>query len=139
MRIILIMKRTEIICDTAERDGFTDVTDRIGEWAAAQDGSGLLHLFLPHTTAGLVISDRMDTVTSDVKMCFSRIFPEHDAYVHRSPNSDAHIKSVVCGCQLIVPVENGRMLLGQWQRIFVVEGDGPKSGRRIICTYSCGQ
>lgn len=128
------MKRTEIRCDTIDRDGFTDVTQAVEAWVGGP-ASGLLHLFLPHTTAALVISDRMDTVTTDVKTCFSRLFPREDAYVHRSPNSDAHIKSVVCGCELTIPVEKGRLMLGEWQRIFVVEGDGPKPGRKIICTY----
>lgn len=128
------MKRTELICQTLERDSFTDITDRINRWLAAEREEGLVHLFLPHTTAGLIISDKMDTVITDTRMIMARLFPEKESYVHAWPNSDAHIKSTLCGCQLTIPVAEGRMLLGKWQRVYVMEGDGPKMCRKVICT-----
>lgn len=129
------MRRTELICETLERDSFTDITDRINRWLAAEGAEGMIHLFLPHTTAALIISDKMDTVTRDTRMIMARLFPEKDAYIHAWPNSDAHIKSALCGCQLTIPVAEGRMLLGKWQRVYVMEGDGPKKRRKVICTF----
>lgn len=128
-------KRTVIEVQSDARTGFYDATEAIAAWASGQKGS-LLHLFLPHTTAPLVISDKMDTVSRDVDMLLGTIFPEKGSYVHRSPNSDAHAKSVVCGCELTIPLEEGRLLLGEWQRVFVVEGDGPGKTRKIICTIT---
>ncbi|MCC8025818.1 MAG: secondary thiamine-phosphate synthase enzyme YjbQ [Clostridium sp.] len=129
------MKRTELICETLDRDSFTDITDPVNRWLSRDKADGLVHLFLPHTTAALVISDRMDTVTKDTRMIFARLFPQKDAYVHAWPNSDAHIKSTLCGCQVTIPVAQGRMLLGKWQRVYVAEGDGPKLHRKVICTF----
>ena len=128
------MKRTELICETLERDSFTDITDRVNRWLEGQAAEGLVHLFLPHTTAGLVVSDKMDTVISDTRMIFGRLFPRQDNYVHAWPNSDAHIKSALCGCEITIPVAEGRMLLGKWQRVYIAEGDGPKLNRKVICT-----
>ncbi|WED23439.1 secondary thiamine-phosphate synthase enzyme YjbQ [Vibrio sp. JC009] len=130
-----MLKRTELSCATLGRDGFTDITEQVSAFIHDESGEAIVQLFLPHTTAGLVISDKMDTVTKDTQMIFSRLFPEKDDYVHRSPNSDAHVKSVLCGCELTVPVKDGELLLGEWQRIFVVEGDGPKENRKVICSY----
>lgn len=129
------MKRTELICETLERDGFTDITERINRWLSGEKAEGLVHLFVPHTTAALVISDKMDTVTADTRMIFARLFPQRDKYIHAWPNSDAHIRSTLCGCQVTVPVAEGRMLLGKWQRVYLAEGDGPKPRRRVICTF----
>lgn len=125
--------RITIEMTTDAREGFYDVTDLIAEQIKDQEGN-LLHIFLPHTTAALVLSDKMDTVSTDIGMLLGRIFPEKDQYVHRSPNSDAHAKSAVCGCELTIPMESGRLLLGDWQKIFVLEGDGPSKCRKLICT-----
>lgn len=136
IRIIKIMKRNKIICSTTARESLNDITKQIEEAVEKETGIGMLHLFLPHTTAGLVISDKMETVSHDVNLLFSELFPvTHQGYKHRSANSDAHIKSVVCGNQLTIPVEDGRLLLGDWQHVFIIEGDGPKNNRAIICTY----
>ena len=70
-------KRTVIEVQSDARTGFYDATEAIAAWASGQKGS-LLHLFLPHTTAALVISDKMDTVSRDVDMLLGTIFRKRD-------------------------------------------------------------
>jgi secondary thiamine-phosphate synthase enzyme len=127
------MKRIELNIKTIDRSGFYDITDEVTK--ILDDECSLINLFLPHTTAALIISDKVPQVNVDTNTIFSRIFPLTDPeYTHRSPNSDAHIKNIVCGVELTIPVQECKLFIGEWQRIFLAEGDGPKDSRKVICT-----
>ncbi len=89
---------------------------------------GTLLLYVPHTTAGVLINEGYDPdVMRDLEMALQRAVPDHGGYRHGEGNSPAHIKSVVTGQQVLVPVEGGRLCLGQWQEIFFAEFDGPRN------------
>lgn len=99
--------------------------------------SGLLNIYLPHTTAGLVINENADpSVSADLEKAFSSMVPPVN-FSHMEGNSPAHILSSLTGCSLVVPVENGKLLLGTWQGIFLAEFDGPRQ-RKVRLTFIKG-
>ena len=100
---------------------------------------GLLHLFLQHTSAGLAINENADPdVRGDLQRHFEVLAPRNAAhYRHVLEGPDdmpAHIKSVLTGCQLTVPVSNGQLALGTWQGIYLCEFRDRAGARRIVAT-----
>lgn len=101
--------------------------------------AGLLHLFLKHTSAGLCLNENADpTVLRDFESTFNRLIPENQPfYTHTSEGSDdmpAHIKSVVSGTSLTIPVTSKRLNLGTWQGIYLCEYRNHGGRRRVVVT-----
>ena len=96
---------------------------------------GVCHLFIQHTTCGLTINENADPdVQSDMLGFLRKLIPQYEpAFRHFEHNSDAHIKSSLLGSSVTVPFENGRLLLGRWQAIYLCEFDGPRE-RQVIIT-----
>jgi secondary thiamine-phosphate synthase enzyme len=113
---------------TRQRVEFVEVTPQIAQWLRGQDfTSGVLSLFVPHTTAGITINEHADPdVVADLTRELNKVIPFDDHYRHREGNSAAHIKSSLVGCSIQVLVENGELVLGTWQGIFFAEFDGPR-------------
>lgn len=118
--------QTTLTVETRGR-GFTDVTADVVRWVAAQGlHAGLLTLFLPHTSASLLIQENADPdVLADLERFFARLAPDDPAlYRHTSEGKDdmpAHIRSSLTQTQLAVPVRDGRLALGTWQAVYLVE------------------
>jgi secondary thiamine-phosphate synthase enzyme len=113
---------------TVRRTQLVDVTDLV-EKAVAKAGvaSGLCHVFVPHTTAGVIINEHFDPdVATDLEGVFERLVPRSGPYRHAEGNSDSHAKAVLMGASQVIFVENGKLVLGQWQGIFLCEFDGPR-------------
>ncbi len=92
--------------------------------------SGVCHLYVPHTTAGLTINENDDpAVSRDIEAALDRLVPRSGDYKHREGNADAHIKSTLTGVSQRVFIEDGRLGLGRWQAIFFCEFDGPRDRR----------
>lgn len=113
-----------------------DITPSIA--AAIQEAgasSGLVHIYVPHTTAGVTINENADPdVIHDVLKGLDVAVPHRQGfYRHSEGNSAAHIKSSMMGCAATVPIVDGRMALGTWQSVFFCEFDGPRT-RRVIVT-----
>ena len=90
--------------------------------------SGLCLLFNPHTTSGLTINEGADPdVREDIISGIQRIVPMLSQYQHLEGNSPSHIMASLMGCSLTLFIENNRLVLGQWQKIFFCEFDGPRS------------
>lgn len=88
---------------------------------------GLCYLFTPHTTAGLAVNEGADPdVAQDVSEQLSRLLPQFGPYHHVEGNADAHVKSVLVGPFLLLPVAEGQLALGRWQSVFFCEFDGPR-------------
>jgi secondary thiamine-phosphate synthase enzyme len=114
---------------TGKRFEFLDITARV-EAAVKKSGisSGVCHVFIPHTTAGVTINENADPhVIQDIIKELDKIVPLDDNYAHAEGNSAAHIKSSLMGCDQQVLIEDGRLLLGTWQSLFFCEFDGPRS------------
>ncbi|MEE9259014.1 MAG: secondary thiamine-phosphate synthase enzyme YjbQ [Nitrospinaceae bacterium] len=118
--------------------GLYNVSREIESWVSRQSiRTGLLTLFIPHTSASLVIQENADPdVLRDLNEFFSRVVPEGDpSYRHRSEGPDdmpAHIRSALTQTQISIPVENGKPVLGIWQDIYLFEHRSSPQTRNII-------
>ena len=95
---------------TGRRTQLVDVTDLV-EKAVAKAGvaSGLCHVFVPHTTAGVIINEHFDPdVATDLEGVFERLVPRAGAYRHAEGNSDSHAKAVLTGASQMIFVEDGK-------------------------------
>ena len=113
---------------TRQQVEFVEVTSQVRQWLRGQHiASGVLTLFVPHTTAGIIINENDDPdVVADLTKELNKVIPFDDNYRHREGNSAAHIKSSIVGCSIQVLVEHGDLILGTWQGIFFAEFDGPR-------------
>jgi secondary thiamine-phosphate synthase enzyme len=112
------------------------VTDAVPELSTVR--VGWLHVFLQHTSASLSINENADPdVREDLESSLNAIAPEDFPYVHTCEGPDdmpAHVKASLLGCSLTIPVENGRLLLGTWQGIYLCEHRNHGGPRRVILT-----
>jgi len=114
---------------TSRRTELKDVTAAI-ETAVRESGrvAGIVHLYVPHTTAGVLINEGDDpAVARDIEATLDRLIPHRGNYAHAEGNSDSHIKTALVGSSETVWIENGRLALGRWQAIFLAEFDGPRT------------
>lgn len=89
--------------------------------------SGICVLFIPHTTAGITITEYADpNVMKDILKSMNKLVPFEDDYAHEEGNSAAHIKSSLFNFSLDVIVEDGELFIGDYQGIFFCEFDGPR-------------
>jgi secondary thiamine-phosphate synthase enzyme len=103
--------------------------------------TGLVHLFVRHSTAALTTIEYEPGVLSDLKRALSVLAPDTAAYAHDSRwgdgNGRSHVKAALVGPDLTVPVENGNLLTGTWQQIVLLELDTNAGRERtIICTVT---
>ena len=114
---------------TGRRQELLDITSQVGEYLSKNGfNSGVLTIYCPHTTAGLTINEGADpSVVRDILVSLEKLIPRHGDYRHMEGNSDAHIKTSLTGPSVQVIVEDGRPMLGTWQKIFFAEFDGPRS------------
>jgi secondary thiamine-phosphate synthase enzyme len=95
--------------------------------------NGLLHLFVPHSTAGITINEQADhDVAVDIEDFFSHFIPKTVHFRHAEGNSAAHILSTLTGVCLLLPLQRGSLSLGQWQGLFFCEFDGPRNRRVCV-------
>ena len=100
---------------------------------------GLLHLFIQHTSASLTINENADpTVRMDMESHFNHFVPERQSYYRHDYEGDddmpAHIKSSTLGAELTIPINQGRLMLGTWQGIYLGEHRDQGGARRIVAT-----
>ena len=120
--------------------GIYCVSHEVCSWVLRQDiQSGLLTLFIPHTSASLLIQENADPdVLEDLNRFFNRLVPDGDSlFQHQSEGPDdmpAHIKSVLIGPSLSLPISNGRLALGTWQGIYLCEHRDHGGARRLVAT-----
>ena len=111
---------------TKER-GIYAISKEVESWIQSQNiSSGLLTLFIPHTSASLIIQENADPdVLKDLDRFFSRLVPDGNSlYEHQSEGPDdmpAHIRSALTQTHLSIPVRNNRLALGVWQGIYLFE------------------
>lgn len=111
-----------------------DVTQQVNE-AVRSSGvdEGVCHLFVPHTTAGLVINENDDpNVGRDLLEKLEALAPSDAPYHHYEGNAHAHIKSSLVGQSAAAPVAAGRLALGRWQAVFFAEFDGPRERELLV-------
>ena len=123
--------------------GYYLITDKIIDQinpSMANIEVGLLHVFLQHSSASLTINENADpTVREDFKNFEEKLVPRDFPYKHNYEGDDdmpAHIKSSLFGCDLTIPITDGRLALGTWQGIYLCEHRDYKHLRNLILTLS---
>jgi secondary thiamine-phosphate synthase enzyme len=95
--------------------------------------SGVLDVFVPHTTAGVTINENADpAVRKDILSALDRLAPLQAGYAHAEGNAHAHIKASLAGSSVRAFVETGQLMLGTWQGIFLCEFDGPRTRNVLV-------
>lgn len=114
---------------TGSRMEFVDITGQIQkEVSRSGTSDGVCYIYNPHTTAGLTINEGADpAVQDDIVAVLKKVIPMNHPYKHMEGNSPAHIMASLMGSSVTVFVEDGRLVLGTWQKIFFCEFDGPRS------------
>lgn len=110
----------------------TEAVDITGEVRRVVEASGVAEglclVNCPHTTAGIAVQEHADPdVMRDVSSLLAELAPEGGPWRHSEGNADAHVKSALVGPGKVLPISDGRLVLGTWQGIFFCEFDGPRS------------
>ncbi|MDA9432691.1 secondary thiamine-phosphate synthase enzyme YjbQ [Bradyrhizobium sp. CCBAU 51627] len=120
--------------------GFTDLTSEAAKFVAeARARDGALTLFIRHTSASLTIQENADpSVLVDLTTALSRLAPENVPWTHDTEGPDdmpAHIKTMLTGPSLQVPVLDGKLALGTWQAIYLIEHRARPHRREIVLQF----
>ncbi len=125
-----------LLVDT-EGQGLVEITDAVSRWVF---GTGILHglltVFCRHTSASLLIQENADPdVRLDLMTAFDRLAPRDASYIHSAEGPDdmpAHIRAVLSGVSLSIPVMEGQMTLGTWQGLYLAEHRDRPHRRDVI-------
>ncbi len=117
------MKRLRV---RTPKEGLVNITRAVEE--VLEGHTGLVYLFVPHTTCGLTVQEGADPdVAHDLLLRLAELAPRlHPKDRHGEGNSDAHLKALLTGVHLLLPAEGGKLRLGRWQQVFLAEYDGPR-------------
>jgi secondary thiamine-phosphate synthase enzyme len=122
--------------ETGDARQCVDLTDRVRAVVKrAGVDAGLCHVMVLHSTAAVVVNEFDDpNIGKDLLSALDRAVPEHAGWLHDriDDNAHAHIKATLLGPSELVPVKGGDLLLGTWQRILLVELDGPRSRKLSV-------
>jgi len=113
---------------TSKRNETIDITELVKEKIKKlKIKNGICFLYVPHTTAAIIINENYDeSVMDDLLEFLAELVPRNRAYRHLEGNADAHIKSSILGNTLSIIIKNGELCLGKWQGIIFLEFDGPR-------------
>ncbi len=139
----------KISLTTPEAPAFVDITGRVVELVEETGVAvGVVLLFSKHTTAAVVINEQESMLMKDIGAFLDRLAPKNRYYFHNdfdvrtenmnpdeSPNGHSHCQHLMLGASELIPVVEGKMALGTWQRIFLVELDSPRDREIIVQVY----
>jgi secondary thiamine-phosphate synthase enzyme len=136
------MYRTILTVTSGHEGEIIDITPLV-EKAVAESSvkTGLVHLFVEHSTAALTTIEYEQGVLSDLKRSLSVLAPDDADYAHNSRwgdgNGRSHVKAALVGPSITVPVENGQLLCGTWQQLVLLELDVNAGRKRtVVCTVT---
>jgi len=131
------MSSSTITIKTRREKQVIDITDSVGR-VVAQMGKkdGLCNVFVMHTTAGITTGEAIEGTDEDLMETLERIIPDIKfRHGHDPSHAPDHMISSILGPSLTVPVNNGKLMLGTWQRILLVECNGPRE-REVVVTVA---
>jgi secondary thiamine-phosphate synthase enzyme len=127
----------EIKIETKGPYDFIDITDKVNEIVKESEiKNGIVSLFSLHNTACIIIQEKDETIFKDIEEFFNRILPLNIKYYHNyegNINATAHIKTNLLSQSLCIPIKDGKLLLGIWQRIIFLELFEPRE-RKVFIT-----
>jgi len=134
------VRTVELRLDTRGRR-VVDVTDEVASFVAQGDESGLLHVFVPHATAGVALMETGSGSEGDLEKVLERLLPRDDRYAHRHGSvghgGDQLLPAFVSP-SLVLRVEEGEVALGTWQRIVIVDPNRENDRRRLQLALLAG-
>lgn len=129
---------------TDERMDLVNLTGEIRAFAEASGiKDGYVQLSCLHTTAGLFINEWQDALLADIKKMLGEMVPQNSYYRHNDPeysdcdrhNADSHLRNVVLGHNISIPIDCGALVLGRWQSVIMAEFDGPNNRRLFLQAF----
>ena len=140
-----MIKRTEFTVRTEKQ--FTSLQEKIEDFLSCEKGAGMVNIFVAHTTCAIKIIEGEILLLSDVYSFLEELFPHDGRYRHdiidirdvpinERVNGFAHMRQLFFDVSCSIPVHDGKLMLGKWQSVYLVEFD-PVRERRVIVTYSC--
>ena len=123
---------------TTQAKQVIDVTDSI-ERVVAESGKkeGLCNIFVTHTTAGITTGEAIEGTDEDLMETLERMIPRiRFRHAHDPSHAPDHMISSILGASLTVPVHNGKLILGTWQRVLLVECNGPRERELVVTVVS---
>ena len=130
------MKRATLTIDTGSRHGLFDLTAECASFVAGS-GDGLLNVYVPHATAGLVVIELGSGSDEDLSATLDRLLPRDDRWVHRHGSAGHgadHVLPLLAPPSLDVPIADGRLMLGTWQSIALLDTNVDNPSRTVILT-----
>lgn len=133
-----MLRQTSVVLPIrADRPGLTEFTEDVRAFVAGSGiQEGLLTIFCRHTSASLIIQENAAPAAArDLEAYFERIAPEGGPYEHDDEGPDdmpAHLRSALTATQLSIPVQDGRLMLGTWQGVFLFEHRRDTPKREIV-------
>jgi len=117
----------EIKVTSTKRNELIEITSLVQKFISeSKIISGICVLYTPHTTAGIIINENADPdVKTDLLNALKNLVPKID-FLHAEGNSDSHLKSLLCGKEKTLIIQDSQLLLGTWDGIFLAEFDGPR-------------
>lgn len=134
------MRTTEFEVRTAG-ERVVDITDRVRAFAEEAGEDGLLHVFLPHATAGLALMETGSGSEADLEDVLEQLVPRDDRYAHRHGSvghGGDHLLPVFVGPSFVLAVERGRLVLGTWQSVVIVDPNRENDVRRVRLGFLAG-
>jgi secondary thiamine-phosphate synthase enzyme len=124
---------------TQQREQFVEITDNVQRLISdAGVRTGAVIVYVPHTKAGVTINENADPdVVHDMLLTLKRLVPKDAAgYRHSEGNSDSHVKASMMGSSCHVLIDEGLLVLGTWQGIYLCEFDGPRTRQVLVQTIA---
>lgn len=125
----------EFVVNSGQKSQIIDITAKVSEIVRRSGAhEGICCIYTPHTTAAITVNENADpNVGQDILDALEELFPDgfwkHDKIDN---NGAAHIKAAIIGPSQAIPVQEGRLLLGTWQAVMLVELDGPRERKVIV-------
>ena len=136
------METRELTIETGSRPALVDLTDACASFLREVSAAdGLLSVFVPHATAGIVVVELGAGSEQDLLAALDRLLPRDDRWrhIHGSPGHGAdHVLPLLASPALTVPVVDGRMALGTWQSIALLDPNGENTQRRVRLSFVAG-
>jgi secondary thiamine-phosphate synthase enzyme len=134
------MNSNEFTVDTGGRL-VSDITEPVESFCRDQGGTGLVHMFLPHATAGLALMETGSGSEADLREAVERLLPRDDRYRHRhgsTGHGGDHLLPVFISPSLLLPVDNGNLSLGPWQSVVIVDPNRENNHRSVRLRFIAG-
>ncbi len=125
---------------TNRRVEIIDITERVREIVEKNDiEDGIAVIYTRHTTTAIIINENERGLIDDITTILEKLIPTQAGYLHDriDDNADSHLRSILLGNSVVIPITNGKLDLGTWQRILFVELDGPRSRKVVVKVVPC--